>query len=50
MANRLERGIQRTDRSNVTRKHPPSAGSKVIVFGVLQESSARRISAQEGPS
>ena len=50
MTNRVERGIRRTDRRNVARVHPRSAGSKVTSSACGRPSGkARCISAQEGP-
>ena len=50
MTNRVERGIRRTDRRNVARVHPRSAGSKVTSSACgCPSGSARCISAQEGP-
>ena len=50
MTNRVERGIRRTDRRNVARVHPRSAGSKVMSSACgCPSGSARCISAQEGP-
>ena len=50
MTNRVERRIQRTDRRNVARVHPRSAGSKVTSSACgCPSGNARCISAQEGP-